>query len=198
MGKMKQVLLALCLMVAAYPSVFAQASEVEPVEKYRKSMDFTMPDPGKPADGPVRIGPIDPGSGEVGVHYLLDDNVRKLLDVHRRRNEAAEEAPGFRIQIYAGSDQNIANSARADFLARFYGSDMEIHQTWDPPHFRVRVGDFRTRAEAMRELPNVRRIFPDGFVVSDVIKLRKTKRSSAAQHAPEIPEEDGGPGPDNR
>lgn len=183
--KLKSMLwAALCLL---YLPTLAQVSEPEPVERYRKVETFTMPDPGKASESTYVQPPVEIGNSTPGVNYSMEPGVRKLLDVHKRRNAAAEEADGFRIQIYAGSDQNIANQARADFLANFSRGEMDIHQTWDPPHFRVRVGDFRNRAEGMRELPNVRRIFPDAFVVSDKIKLRKTKRTVAPAPGTVIP-----------
>lgn len=168
------------MVLAVLPMIgSAQTNESESVDKYRKSYNFSMPDPGKPENGgftPVVVA--DNGNTESGIFYQIDPKVQKLLDVHKRNNENMGEVAGFRIQIYAGGDQALANEARADFVSKFSKEAYEIHQTWDPPHFRVRVGDFRTRAEAMRALPNIRRIFPDGFVVADKVNVRKMKRPS--------------------
>jgi|GEM_PF-2393914 hypothetical protein len=173
----------------------AQTVEPESPERYRKSHSFTMPDPGN-ANATAQLRDSQPYSGTPGLNYLFDSRTTKLLDLHKKSNEGTSEADGFRIQIYAGGDQNLANEARADFLATFTAEGYEIHQIWDPPHFRVRVGDFRTRTEAMNALPNIRRIFPDGFVVADKIKLKKAKKPQVAPDgtAPLSP----GPNPSGR
>lgn len=180
------------LLVSSPAWAFAQNSEPESVDKFRKSYAFTMPEAGTPANG-ANVVVISQPTGPAGVHYHMDSRTRKLLDLHKKGNEGASEVDGFRIQIYAGGDQNLANEARADFLAKFAKEGYEIHQTWDPPHFRVRVGDFRSRAEAMNALPNIRRIFPDGFVVADRVKLRKSKKAPLPHSLPQsgqpIPEE---------
>lgn len=168
----------------------AQISEPESVDKFRKSYDFVMPSAGSPSNGNAVVVVNQP-AGPAGVHYFFDARVQKLLDLHKKGNEGASEVEGFRIQIYAGGDQNLANEARADFMAKFAKEGYEIHQTWDPPHFRVRVGDFRTRAEAMNALPNIRRIFPDGFVVADRVKLRKSKRLYSPAPEGQPVQEDG-------
>lgn len=174
---------ALFALMALLPTwgLLAQGVEPESVDKFRKTVAFTMPEvdgAGNSSGATVQTGV---STGEKGVHYQAEPGINKLLDNHKRISASSVEMEGFRIQIYAGGDQNLANESRADFLASFSKNNMPVYQTWQPPHFRVRVGDFRTRPEALRELANVRKIFPDAFVVSDKIKLNKARRTSTIQ-----------------
>jgi hypothetical protein len=184
----------LTVLMALLPTLrfFAQGSEPENVDKFRKKVEFAMPDPG--AAGSSEGMTVQPGvsSGVTGVHYQAEPGINKLLDNHKRINAASVEMEGFRIQIYAGGDQGLANESRADFLGSFSKQNMPVYQTWQPPHFRVRVGDFRTRPEALRELSNVRKIFPDAFVVGDKIKLNKARKAAPAS-SPTAPMSGGEP-----
>ena len=76
---------------------------------------------------------------------------------------ATPPAPAFRIQIAA-----VATAAAADSIAtRARATGMEAVVTREPPHFKVRVGAYRTRAEAAAALPGVRARFRGApFVVA--------------------------------
>ena len=186
------------LLIAAFPmlQLWAQGPEPESVDRYRKKVEFKMPDANQAEDSAYpSIKPETTtvtSSGVVGVHCQAEPGIDKLVDIHRRTNAASVETEGFRIQIYAGGDQNLANGTRADFISSFYSLDMPIYQTWQPPHFRVRVGDFRSRPEALQELANIRKVFPDAFVVSDKVKVRKTRKAAPAPEPSLTPEGDKG------
>lgn len=159
--------------------LFAQ-KETESIEKYRIVYNYEAPeiaggDEGGPAV-PVRIAiPRD----SMGVYYNYDQALSRLISLHRKINENSIDGPGFRIQIYAGSKMETANEAKSDFLQSFRTSNMDVYKDWNPPHFWVRVGDFLSRNEAMKQLPNVRQVFPDAFVVQDKIKMPKYKKQTS-------------------
>jgi hypothetical protein len=171
-----------CLMLLALLLLGSTASaqkETESVEKYRVVYEFTAPEYEVVGDGgnstPVRPNvPTD----SLGVYYYFDDGLPHLLNLHKKGNESTSEGPGFRIQIYAGSKMETANEAKTDFLQTFRTANMDVYKDWNPPHFWVRVGDFLTRNEAMKQLSQVRTVFPDAFVVQDKIKLPKYKKQT--------------------
>ncbi|MDE5657057.1 MAG: SPOR domain-containing protein [Muribaculaceae bacterium] len=73
---------------------------------------------------------------------------------------------GFRIQIFDSNTRGARNTALSRKQAvesRF--SKMRAYVTFDSPYWRVRVGDFHTRAEAEHALTELRRSFP-GFGAS--------------------------------
>ena len=150
--------------------------ETESVEKYRVVYDFTAPQYEIVGDGSSTTD-VRPtvSSDSLGVYYYFDEGLPHLLDLHKRGNQSTSEGPGFRIQIYAGSNMETANEAKTDFLQTFRTANMEVYKDWNPPHFWVRVGDFLSRNEAMKQLSQVRTVFPDAFVVQDKIKLPKYK-----------------------
>jgi len=79
---------------------------------------------------------------------------------------------GFRIQIYASNKIDEATAVR--LAASEQLPEDSIYVVYDPPVYRVRVGDFQTRVEASRRLPSITSLgYPDAWVVGDRIVLRR-------------------------
>jgi hypothetical protein len=78
---------------------------------------------------------------------------------------------GFRIQIYSSSNRNAreeSGKVRAAFMSRF--PDIVSYPLYaEPGYFKIRVGDFRTRAEATKLFLTISRDFPDSYIVPDKI-----------------------------
>lgn len=76
---------------------------------------------------------------------------------------ATPPVPAFRIQIAA-----VTTAAAADSIAtRARATGMEAVVTREPPHYKIRVGAYRTRGEAAAALPGVRARFRGApFVVA--------------------------------
>lgn len=73
---------------------------------------------------------------------------------------------GFRIQIFDSNARGARKEAQGRKVAverRF--SRLRAYVSFDSPYWRVRVGDFHTRAEAEHALTELRRSFP-GFGAS--------------------------------
>ncbi len=76
---------------------------------------------------------------------------------------------GFRVQIYSGSDRNIATMRKIDFLRRFPGT--RTYLTYIAPTFRVKVGDYRDRKAAQAMYQQVSRMYNPCMVVNDIIEI---------------------------
>lgn len=80
---------------------------------------------------------------------------------------------GFRIQMYWG------NSLRTDYLKakrmgdKINGAFPELvsYVSFDQPHWRCRIGDFKTRAGAARYLDRMRKIAPEAMIVRSEIYI---------------------------
>lgn len=80
---------------------------------------------------------------------------------------------GFRVQIYNGNDRTKANKIKVDFMRRFPG--VRAYMTYVQPQFRVKVGDFRTRAEAQKMYEQVSPIYSPLMIVPDIIEINTLK-----------------------
>jgi hypothetical protein len=81
--------------------------------------------------------------------------------------------PGFRIQIYNSSTRNAreeSSKAMADFISKF--PDITPYALYaQPGYFKIRVGDFRTKTEAIKLFLIISKVFPDSYIVPDFINF---------------------------
>ena len=105
----------------------------------------------------------------VSANPKLNAAASKLKEI----NSSKQTMPGYRVQIYFGSQRSKANELRARFNSRF--PDMNAVVSYHQPNFKVRAGDFRTRMEAQSKLEIIEREFPGAFVVPDEIRLPPLK-----------------------
>ncbi|MDQ3050305.1 MAG: SPOR domain-containing protein [Bacteroidota bacterium] len=76
---------------------------------------------------------------------------------------------GYRIQIYFGSDRTKANEVKTDFLQLF--PNKGAYLIYQQPNFKIRVGDHKTRLEAMKFLKEIQSLYSAAFIVKDEVKL---------------------------
>ncbi len=77
---------------------------------------------------------------------------------------------GYRIQIYSGSSQKAKQRALqliSNFRLQY--PDIEPYLKYKEPNFKVRVGDFRTKSEALRAMQDIKKKYNNTFIVLDVI-----------------------------
>ena len=81
--------------------------------------------------------------------------------------------PGFRIQIFNSSTRSAreeSNKTMAEFLSKF--PDVKAYALYaQPGWFKIRVGDFRTKAEAIKLFLAISRVYPDSYIVPDFINF---------------------------
>ncbi len=78
---------------------------------------------------------------------------------------------GFRIQIFNNAGRNAreeSGKTRAAFLSKF--PDVVSYQLFaEPGYWIIRVGDYRTKAEAKKYFMQINKSFPDAYIVPDFI-----------------------------
>jgi len=114
----------------------------------------------------------------VGVSQVVvqaNEKITGLLEKHIATNKNnAGKMLGFCVQICFESGSNSrerAEKMRVSFLSKY--PKCSAYVSFKEPNFRVRVGDFRTRAEARGFREEILANFPQGFVVKDEVKFPK-------------------------
>ncbi len=79
----------------------------------------------------------------------------------------SQTIPGFRIQVLGTTEKALADSTRF-FLIETY-PELPVYVTYEVPIYRVRVGDFLTKAEASQWLETLQTRFRGAFLVPDQI-----------------------------
>ena len=109
-------------------------------------------------------------SANDGKVYLTQDT--RLVKVIKRRIELNNDKfVGWRVQIYFGTGQTArarANKIKKNFLYRF-GTHYDAYLDYDPPYFKVKVGDFRTKAEALSFEKKISPYFKSTWIVQDKV-----------------------------
>ncbi|TDI88028.1 MAG: SPOR domain-containing protein [Caldithrix sp.] len=78
---------------------------------------------------------------------------------------------GYRIQIIQTTDPEEARNVERDAILRF---DEEVYRVFDPPFYKVRVGDFVNWNDAEKvQKVAIRRGFRDAWVIRTKINLKK-------------------------
>jgi hypothetical protein len=90
---------------------------------------------------------------------------------HIARNRRQSGIPGYRIRVFSdvgrGARKN-SEKAKTQFYEKY--PDIPVYRTYDSPYFKVYVGNFRTKMDAIKCLKKIRHEYPDAFVVPDRIE----------------------------
>ena len=116
---------------------------------------------------------------KAAVEVYQSQEIMDLMNAHVESNRE-REISGYRVRIFFDNRQ----SARADseeVLKRFESlyHDIVAYRTYANPYFKVTVGDFRTKSEAMSHLVRIRHDFPSAFVVKENINFPVVDRLNA-------------------
>jgi hypothetical protein len=96
-----------------------------------------------------------------------DQDITRLLYLHAE-NQKNKPVTGCRILIFSetgASGRQRGQEIRSRFMSEFPG--IEPYLSWDPPHYKVYVGDFRTRSEALRQLKSISGSYRSAIIVEN-------------------------------
>ena len=90
-----------------------------------------------------------------------DKHIPVLLDLKKEMNKNETSSDRFKIQIYSGN-RSGAYAAQKEFKSTI--GVWSSTDTFEPPNFKIWIGNFRTRLEADRALKKVKKKFPNAFI----------------------------------
>ena len=168
------------LPLIAFTAVFAVLSGCSSSESSRKSSTS----PAGEQDHKVAISQFERAFNPSD----YDDEIQVIQKQHEFEQQRAaaehqqdtvvvesELTQGYRIQIFATGSFDEANAMRQTAVQRL--TEDSVYVVFDPPVYKVRVGDFRTRVEANQRLGVIGAMgFADAWVVGDKITMRKSVR----------------------
>lgn len=114
-----------------------------------------------------------------GVTIQQDPSIVTAMNAHVSYNRR-KKLNGYRVRIYFDNKQNSRGASEAA-MNRFRGAfpGISAYRSFTSPHFKVTVGDFRTKSEALRLLQRVKGMFPNAFIVKEQINYPPADRSNA-------------------
>ena len=106
-----------------------------------------------------------------------DPRIKEMLSWHIENNRIKNAIEGYRIEIFFSSDSDAKEKAlkkKVEFLSIY--PDYTVHIKYVSPNFRVRVGDFRTKNEALKLYKEIKNTYPVAFIVADEIDFPLMKQ----------------------
>ena len=125
-----------------------------------------------PADtsvhAPVVVTPVLP-MPDTSVHIYAPAAVQNTENkIYQYQHYNHGTSPGYRVQINFSQEKNVVDKMQADFAGKHPG--VPAYVSYKQPYFRISVGDFRTRLQAVDFLEKIRKDYPGAFVVADKIE----------------------------
>ena len=108
------------------------------------------------------------------LHVKQDARIDTLLKRHIAMNKRMNGTEGYRLEIFFSSGLHAKQQAmevKTEFLKNF--PDVPAYLIFTSPDFKVRVGDFRTRDDALKLKERIKRLYPNAFLAKDIIQFPK-------------------------
>ena len=85
-------------------------------------------------------------------------------------NNAGKKLTGYRIRVYFDNGQSARNKSEAiarSISASFPG--IGVYRTFESPNYKVSVGDFRTKDEALKVFHSLKATYPTALLLRETI-----------------------------
>jgi hypothetical protein len=111
-------------------------------------------------------------------HLIINSDYRvdTLIQIHREESIRKGGIDGFRVQIFQGT-KDAAYQAKAKFISTY--ENVKVYVLFQSPDFKVRVGDFRTKSEAIKLKYLIKNEFPAGYIIENIISLPELVETQA-------------------
>lgn len=114
-----------------------------------------------------------------GITVRQSGIIRNAVETRIRANRD-KQFSGYRIRIFFDNSQS-ARSASEAALYRFkvLNPGVSAYRSFSSPYFRVTVGDYRNKSEALAALGAIKQQFPSAFIVQERFKYPAVENRSA-------------------
>lgn len=116
--------------------------------------------------------------------YSVENTIPEAFQVDVALSQANTNS-GFRVQIISTQDVRLAENLRIEFNSWLDDEVPEYNANayilFRQPFYRLHVGDFRSRADAIEFAQVVKRKFPDAWVVFDTIDPNSLTRKNTGR-----------------
>ena len=104
-----------------------------------------------------------------GVTVNQSRSMRTAFDSYISNN-AAKKLTGYRIRVYFDNGQSAR--MRSESIARSVSNafpGIGVYRTFESPNFKVTVGDFRTKDEALKVYHSLKATYPTAIILRETI-----------------------------
>ena len=125
------------------------------------------------------VMPLKARGGKADVEIYQSQEIASALRKQIQAN-SKRTMNGYRVRIFFDNKQT-ARAESEETIKRFEAMyhDVKAYRTYANPYFKVTVGDYRTKSEAMELLSRIKREFPSAFVVKESIEFPVVDKDNA-------------------
>jgi len=111
-----------------------------------------------------------------------DSRITDMLVRNSQINQKRNGTDGFRLEIFFSSDTKAREkAARVKNEFNLVFPDIASYMLFQTPNFKVRVGDFRNKSEALKAKAYIASKYPNAFIVKDMIRFPELYPESVEQ-----------------
>ncbi|WP_461130044.1 SPOR domain-containing protein [Spirosoma aerophilum] len=111
-----------------------------------------------------------PGAPIEALH--INRRLDMVLDTIATKNRSIRYAPGFRIQIYVGTQRKEVDAAKLLISQNF--PELSPYLTFNQPTYKLKVGDFIRRMDAEWYYASIKRLVESAQLQPDKIDVRRS------------------------
>lgn len=102
----------------------------------------------------------------------LDSLIKKQIQINElTTRDSRRNIPGYRIQVANSSDRNQVFAIKTRIYQAY--PELKPYLIYQPPNYKLRVGNFKTPEEADPYLQKLTQDFPSGvYLVHDIIDVK--------------------------
>jgi hypothetical protein len=124
--------------------------------------------------GCLQFAAAQSGTVVVNKDPRVDLLINKQIEINEiTTRDSRRHSAGYRILVVSSNDRNKVIEAKTTMYREF--PELKAYMMYQAPFFRLKVGNFKDRAEAEAYLSQVNRLFKSGvYIVPDTIEIRPT------------------------
>ncbi len=102
----------------------------------------------------------------------VDSLVRKQIQINElTTRDSRRNVPGYRIQVANSNDRNQVFAIKTKIYKVY--PELKPYLIYQPPNYKLKVGNFKTPEEAEPYLQKLTQDFPSGvYLVHDIIEIK--------------------------
>lgn len=106
----------------------------------------------------------------------IDMLVKKQIDINEETTrDTRRTMSGYRLQVINSNDRNKVFAAKARIYQNY--PELKPYLMYQPPFYKLKVGNFKTKEEAEEYRKELAREFPAGvYIVRDIIEVKPDKQ----------------------
>jgi len=102
----------------------------------------------------------------------VDSLIKKQIQINElTTRDSRRNIPGYRIQVVKSNDRNQVFAIKTKIYQSY--PELKSYLIYQPPNYKLNVGNFKTPEEAEPYLQKLIRDFPSGtYLVHDIIEVK--------------------------